>query len=286
VKRTAQLKLRGAIHRLGVRTWFMGVVNVTPDSFFDGGRFLDPERAVERGLELVEQGADILDVGGESSRPGSEAVPAEEELRRVLPVLEGLRRRTDVFLSIDTTKREVARAAVDAGADIINDISAFRFDPSLLELAAASGAAVVVMHMLGTPKTMQLAPAYEDVVSEVRSFLEERAADAREAGVERERIIIDPGIGFGKRLSDNLALLNNLSAFKTTGYPVLVGPSRKSFLGALLGLPVEERLEGTLAASVLSVVRGAHILRVHDVLAVRRAVQTAEAVLAEVRHAG
>jgi len=264
----------------------MGVVNVTPDSFFDGGRFLDPERAVERGLELVEQGADILDVGGESSRPGSEAVPAEEELRRVLPVLEGLRRRTDVFLSIDTTKREVARAAVDAGADIINDISAFRFDPSLLELAAASGAAVVVMHMLGTPKTMQLAPAYEDVVSEVRSFLEERAADAREAGVERERIIIDPGIGFGKRLSDNLALLNNLSAFKTTGYPVLVGPSRKSFLGALLGLPVEERLEGTLAASVLSVVRGAHILRVHDVLAVRRAVQTAEAVLAEVRHAG
>ncbi len=264
----------------------MGVVNVTPDSFFDGGKFLEPGQAVERGLELAEQGADILDIGGESSRPGSEPVPAEEELRRVLPVLRGLRRQTGVFISIDTTKRAVAEAALDAGADIINDISALRFDPSLLALAASRSAAVVLMHMLGTPKTMQSAPAYGDVVAEVREFLEEREAAVMAAGVERERIIVDPGIGFGKRLSDNLSLINNLSVFRDLGRPLLVGPSRKSFLGALLDLPAEDRLEGTLAASVLSVVRGAHILRVHDVLAVSRAVRTAEAVLAEGREAG
>jgi dihydropteroate synthase len=275
----------------------MGVVNVTPDSFYDGGRFFDPEAAVERGLELVDQGADILDVGGESSRPGSDPVPADEELRRVLPVLRGIRRRSGVFLSIDTTKRAVAEAALDAGADIINDISALRFDPSLLGLAASSGAAVVLMHMLGTPKTMQTAPAYADVLAEVGAFLAERTAAAEAAGVDTERIILDPGIGFGKRLEDNLALFNGLSSLAAAGRPVLVGPSRKSFLGALLDLPAGERLEGTLAASVLSVVRGAHILRVHDVLAVRRAVRTAEAVLAagaprpvpaesEARHAG
>ncbi|MBM3296474.1 MAG: dihydropteroate synthase [Candidatus Aminicenantes bacterium] len=264
----------------------MGVINVTPDSFYDGGRFLDPGRAVERGLELVEQGADILDVGGESSRPGSDPVAEEEEMRRVLPVLRGLRGRSKAFLSIDTTKRRVAEAALDAGADIINDISAFRFDPSLLDLAAARGAAVVLMHMLGRPKTMQHAPSYGDVVAEVRTFLEERAAAAREAGVARESVVLDPGIGFGKRLDDNLALINNLPALGESGYPLLVGPSRKSFLGALLDLPAEERLEGTLAAAVLSVVRGAHVLRVHDVRAVSRAVRTAEAVLAEGRETG
>lgn len=259
----------------------MGVVNVTPDSFYGGSRTLDPERAVARGMELAGQGADILDIGGESSRPGSDPVSAAEERLRVVPVISGLRRQSHVFLSVDTTKREVAQAAVEAGADIINDISALRFDAGLLEWVASSGAAVVLMHMLGTPKTMQAAPRYDDVLAEVRSFLAERAAAAAAAGLGADRTILDPGIGFGKRPEDNLTLLNRLTDLAELGRPIMVGPSRKSFLGAILDLPAEERLEGTLAAAVLAVARGAHILRVHDVEAVRRAVMTAEAVLAE-----
>lgn len=259
----------------------MGVVNVTPDSFYGGSRTPDPERAVARGMELVGQGADILDIGGESSRPGSDPVSAAEERLRVVPVISGLRRQSGVFLSVDTTKREVAQAAVEAGADIINDISALRFDAGLLEWVASSGAAVVLMHMLGTPKTMQAAPRYADVLAEVRSFLVERTAAAAAAGLGADRTILDPGIGFGKRPEDNLTLLNRLTDLAELGRPIMVGPSRKSFLGAILDLPAEERLEGTLAAAVLAVARGAHILRVHDVEAVRRAVRTAEAVLAE-----
>jgi len=259
----------------------MGVVNVTPDSFYGGSRTPDPERAVARGMELAGQGADILDIGGESSRPGSDPVSAAEERRRVVPVISGLRRQGDVFLSVDTTKREVAQAAVEAGADIINDISALRFDAGLLEWVASSGAAVVLMHMRGTPKTMQAAPRYDDVLAEVRSFLAERTAAAAAAGLGADRTILDPGIGFGKRPEDNLTLLNRLTDLAELGRPIMVGPSRKSFLGAILDLPAEERLEGTLAAAVLAVARGAHILRVHDVEAVRRAVRTAEAVLAE-----
>jgi len=259
----------------------MGVINVTPDSFYGGSRTPDAERAVARGLELESQGADILDIGGESSRPGSDPVPAAEEIRRVVPVISGLRRQTDIFLSVDTNKRKVAQAAVEAGADIINDISALRFDAGLLDWIASSGAAVVLMHMLGTPKTMQVEPCYEDVLAEVRSFLGARKAAAEAAGLEADRIILDPGIGFGKRPEDNLTLLNRLSDLGGLGCPLLVGPSRKSFLSAILDLPAEERLEGTLAAAVLCVAHGAHILRVHDVEAVRRAVLTAEAVLAE-----
>lgn len=259
----------------------MGVVNVTPDSFYGGSRTPDPERAVARGMELAGQGADILDIGGESSRPGSDPVSAAEERLRVVPVISGLRRQSGVFLSVDTTKREVAQAAVEAGADIINDISALRFDAGLLEWVASSGAAVVLMHMLGTPKTMQAAPRYADVLAEVRSFLAERTAAAAAAGLGADRTILDPGIGFGKRPEDNLTLLNRLTDLAELGRPIMVGPSRKSFLGAILDLPAEERLEGTLAAAVLAVARGAHILRVHDVEAVRRAVRTAEAVLAE-----
>ncbi|MCJ7612909.1 MAG: dihydropteroate synthase, partial [Candidatus Aminicenantes bacterium] len=191
------LKLRGEAHPLGIRTWFMGVLNITPDSFYDGGRFLDPGRALARGLELAAQGADIIDIGGESSRPGSEPVSAEEEMRRVVPVLTGLRRQTSAFLSIDTTKSIVARAAMDAGADIINDISAMRFDADILPLAARQDAAVVLMHMRGVPRTMQQAPAYENTVAEVKGFLVKRLAAAVQAGLNRDRIIIDPGIGFG-----------------------------------------------------------------------------------------
>ncbi len=275
------LKLRGESHPLGIRTWFMGVLNVTPDSFFDGGRFFDPDRAVARGLELAGQGADIIDIGGESSRPGSDPVPAEEEIRRVVPVITALRRQTSAFLSIDTTKSLVARAAVDAGADLINDISALRFDEDILRLAAGREAAVVLMHMQGIPKSMQAAPSYEDTLAEVKGFLVKRLAAAVQAGLSRDRILIDPGIGFGKRLKDNLVLLDHLPVLEDLGCPILVGPSRKSFIGQILDLPPEERLEGTIAASVVSVVRGAHILRVHDVQAVRRAVRVAEAILGE-----
>lgn len=259
----------------------MGVLNVTPDSFYDGGRFFDPGRAVAQGLELAGQGADIIDIGGESSRPGSDPVPAEEEIRRVVPVITALRRQTSAFLSIDTTKSSVARAALDAGADLINDISALRFDEDILRLAAGREAAVVLMHMQGIPKTMQAAPSYEDTLAEVRGFLVKRLAAAVQAGLSRDRILVDPGIGFGKRLKDNLVLLSHLPVLEDLGCPILVGPSRKSFIGQILDLPPEERLEGTIAASVLSVARGAHVLRVHDVRAVRRAVRVAEAILGE-----
>jgi len=259
----------------------MGVLNVTPDSFFDGGRYFDPGKAVARGLELAGQGADIIDIGGESTRPGSDPIPAEEEVRRTVPVISALRKQTSAFLSIDTTKFEVARAAVDAGADIINDISALRFEKEILFLAANQQVAVVLMHMQGVPKTMQVEPSYTDTLAEVKGFLVTRLAAALQAGLGRDRIVIDPGIGFGKRLKDNLVLLNHLSVLDDLGCPILIGPSRKGFIGKLLDLPPEDRLEGTIAASVMSVARGAHVLRVHDVQSVRRAVRVAEAILGE-----
>lgn len=257
----------------------MGIINVTPDSFYDGGVYFDPARAVDRGMEIAAEGADIIDIGGESTRPGSEAIPAGEEMRRVLPVIEALREKTQVLISVDTTKAEVAAAALAAGAGMINDISAGRFDPGMLPLAAESKAGIILMHMKGTPKTMQLHPVYEDVVEEIKSFLRERMEAAANSGIERERIIIDPGIGFGKTPDDNLVLLNKLGAFAELGRPVLVGISRKSFIGNILDLGPEERLEGTIAAAVVSLLRGASLLRVHDIQAVKRAVIMAEAIL-------
>ncbi len=258
----------------------MGIVNVTPDSFSDGGLYLDPGRAAERGRELVEDGADILDIGGESTRPGSEPVSAEEELRRVLPVVKALRASSPVLLSVDTTKPEVARAVLDEGADIINDISAFRLDTRLLKLVAEAGAGLVLMHMKGTPRTMQVAPRYHDVTAEVRAFLDERLTVAQAYGVDPESVILDPGIGFGKRLEDNLALLRGLDAVASLGRPVLVGVSRKSFIGKILNAVPQDRLEGTIAAAVVALAEGAHILRVHDVKAVKRAAVVADAILA------
>jgi dihydropteroate synthase len=258
----------------------MGVVNVTPDSFSDGGLYADPGRAVARGLELAAAGADILDIGGESTRPGSRPVPEAEEIGRVLPVIEGLRGQTQALISVDTTKAAVARAALDAGADIVNDISAFRFDPAMAGVVVRSGAAAILMHMQGTPLTMQQAPHYDDVVGEIAAFLGDRISVAEAAGVPRERLIVDPGIGFGKTLDHNLEILRRQADLLGLGRPLLLGFSRKAFLGAVLGLPPDERLEGTIAAAVLSVERGAHILRVHDVGPVARAVRTAEAVLA------
>jgi len=279
-RRAQTLDIRGRRYDLGPAAWLMGIVNVTPDSFSDGGAYLDPERAVEHALSLTCAGADVLDVGGESTRPGSLPVPEEEELRRVLPVLRRLREATKVLISVDTTKAAVARAALDAGADIVNDTSALGADPEMAGVVARSGAAVVLMHMKGTPRTMQEAPRYDDLLGEVHGFLAARLRAAEAAGIPAERTVVDPGLGFGKTAAHNLALLNRLDAFRDLGRPVCVGFSRKAFIGRVLGAPPAERLEGTIAAAVISVCRGARILRVHDVGPVAKAVRLAEAVLA------
>jgi dihydropteroate synthase len=279
-RETRTLEIGGRRFTLGPRTWLMGIVNVTPDSFSDGGRYFDAAKAVERGLEFVADGADIVDVGGESTRPGSRPVPATEEIGRILPVIESLRKQTQALLSIDSTKAAVAQAALDAGADIVNDTSAFRFDPAMPGVVARAGAGVVLMHMQGTPLTMQNAPHYDDLLGEIVTFLSDRIRVAEAAGIPRERVIVDPGLGFGKTVGHNLELLRRQDVFNALGRPLLLGFSRKAFLGAILDLPPGERLEGTIAAAVLSVERGAHILRVHDVGPVARAVRAAEAILA------
>lgn len=257
----------------------MGIVNVTPDSFSDGGKFCDPEAAVSHGLDLVQQGAAILDIGGESSRPGATPVSEREELNRVLPVIEGLAARTQVPLSIDTMKPAVARAAVAAGASLVNDIGAHRADPAMWRLAAETGAGYVAMHMQGLPPTMQARPVYADVVREVRDFLRDRLERLSAAGVAPEQVVLDVGIGFGKTLEHNLQLLNAMRSFTTLRRPVLLGVSRKSFLGALTGANVAERLPGSLACACLAVTAGVQIIRTHDVAETVQAVQVTEAVL-------
>ncbi len=264
--------------RMGLRTvprrrspLLIGIVNVTPDSFSDGGRYLDHDAAVHHALQLVEDGADGLDVGAESTRPGAAPVPVDEELRRIVPVLAALRARVDVPLSIDTTKAAVARVALDHGVDVVNDVSGFRFDPALLPMVAGSACSVVLMHMQGEPRTMQEAPEYGDVVAEVRAWLEARLADLVRAGVTADRVIVDPGIGFGKRTEHNLALLTHLDALRASGCPLLVGASRKRFVGALLDEPNPElRTEGDLAIAAHCRAAGVEMLRVHDVRAARR----------------
>ena len=276
-----KFRARGKTFGLGLRTWLVGVVNVTPDSFFDGGLYFEPARAIERALALAAEGADIIDIGGESSRPGSNPIPAKEEKKRILPVVEVLKQKKDLLISVDTTKAEVAEAALAAGADIINDISAGRFDPRMLPVVARSGAGLILMHMKGTPRTMQVAPHYDDVLGEVRTFLKERLEAAEACGVQRESVLLDPGIGFGKKLEHNLALLNNLGALADLERPLLVGISRKSFIGKILKLEAPDRLEGTIAAAVVSILHGASLLRVHDLQAVKRAVTVAEAILSQ-----
>jgi dihydropteroate synthase len=242
----------------------MGIVNVTPDSFSDGGKFLDSEAAIRHGRELASEGADILDIGGESTRPAAAPVPADEELRRVVPVVDALH-KAGFRISIDTTKSVVAREAIDAGATIVNDVSALRFDPALADVVADAGVGLVLMHMLGEPRTMQQDPRYDDVVSEVKSFLEERMAHAVDAGVKEDRIWLDPGIGFGKTLEHNLELIDRLDELVAIGRPVVFGASRKSFLAKLTGRQVDERLAGTIAANIIAYERGARVFRVHDV---------------------
>jgi dihydropteroate synthase len=256
----------------------MGVVNVTPDSFSDGGLYLDPEAAIAHGRELVEAGADILDVGGESTRPGAEEVGAEEELARVAPVIEGLR-GIAARISVDTSKAAVAAAALDAGAEIVNDVTALRGDPEMAVLCAERGCGVVLMHMLGSPRTMQDDPRYADVVADVKAFLAERLEAAVAAGIQEEGIWLDPGIGFGKTGAHNMELLRRLGELRELGRPLVVGTSRKSFIGRIDGSPPEERLGGTIASSVLAAVEGAEVLRVHDVAEVRQALTVAMAVL-------
>jgi dihydropteroate synthase len=273
------LRVSGRLLPTSTRCLVMGIVNVTPDSFADGGRYLDPAAAVAHGLELAAEGADLLDVGGESTRPGAAYVEEKVELHRVLPVVEGLAAATDVPISIDTRKAAVAGAALAAGATMVNDISAGRDDPDLLGVAAEAGAAVVLMHMQGTPATMQDDPCYGDVLAEVEAFLQERCVAAEAAGVAREALVVDPGIGFGKRDGHNYALLGGLARFTRLGHPVLVGTSRKGFIGRALDLPVEERLEGSAAAVVWAVERGARIVRVHDVAPMVRTVRMTEALL-------
>ncbi len=271
------LRLRGREVALGPRPWVQGILNVTPDSFSDGGRFLDPAAAVARGRAMAEEGADLLDVGGESTRPGSAPVPEAEERARVIPVIRALARDVSVPISVDTSKAPVAAAAMEAGAAMVNDVTALRGDPAMAGVVARSGAALVLMHMQGEPRTMQAAPRYGDVVAEVSAFLRERIEAAVGAGIPREQVLVDPGIGFGKTLEHNLEVLRRLGEFRALGRPILVGPSRKSFLGALLDLPIGERLEGTLAAATACVLRGALVVRAHDVRAAVRAVSVAAA---------
>jgi dihydropteroate synthase len=265
-------------------TYVMGIVNVTPDSFSDGGLYTETGEAVAHAMRLVDEGADILDIGGESSRPrsnaygeGSQPVSVIEEIRRVVPVVQALAQQTDIPISVDTTKSEVAEAALQAGATIVNDISGFRLDPAMPEVIARADAAAVVMHMRGEPQTMQVNTHYEDLFGEILGALKKSVDTGRAAGIDR--IIVDPGIGFGKDAKGNLRLLAGIDRFHALGCPVMVGPSRKAFIGSILGTAVGDRVEGTIAACVLAAARGARFFRVHDVRAVRRALAVADAIL-------
>jgi dihydropteroate synthase len=243
----------------------MGIINVTPDSFSDGGQYLDTQAAVDHGLRLVDEGADVLDVGGESTRPGADLVSEADEIARVVPVIAALAEKTDIAISVDTTKAEIARQAIRAGCTIINDVSAMTADREMAHIAAESSAGVILMHMRGTPRTMQDDPSYDNVVVDVREYLAERAKDVISRGVRSDAVALDPGIGFGKTVDHNLCLLAGIPSFLSLGFPVVVGLSRKSFLGKLTGRDTRERLPAALAASVLCAWQGAHVLRTHDV---------------------
>lgn len=262
------------------RPRIMGIVNVTPDSFSDGGRLTTSDAAVSHALALADQGADILDIGGESTRPGSDPIPVDEELRRVIPVIEALSARTDALISIDTRKPEVMRQAVAAGADIINDVTALTFAPASIETAAELGVPVILMHAQGDPRTMQLDPIYGDVVLDVFDYLEDRIEACKTAGIPREKMIVDPGIGFGKTLAHNCELMERLAILHGLGVPILLGASRKSFIGRLADVPVAaDRVHGSLGAALAALAQGAQIVRVHDVAATRQAISVFQASL-------
>ncbi len=276
-RRSFTLRFPGAKLRLD-RTLVMGVINVTPDSFSDGGQFLDAKTAVQRGMEMVEEGAALLDIGAESTRPQSESISPEEEWKRLKPVLKPLVDRLRVPISVDTYKPETAERALDLGASMINDVMGLR-DPEMVKLVSKHDVPVVIMHMQGTPQTMQVDPQYGDVVSDIIRYLREQTAKAVEGGVGEEKVVIDPGIGFGKTVDHNLTLLRRLGEFRSLGKPILVGTSRKSFIGTILDVDVHERFEGSLASAVLAASKGAHIIRAHDVKETVRAVRIADAIL-------
>jgi dihydropteroate synthase len=272
------IRCRKKTFTLGKRTLLMGVLNVTPDSFSDGGIYFDKERAIAHGLRMVEEGADFIDIGGESTRPGSKSIGLEEELRRVIPVIESLAKLVDVPISIDTYKSTVAQRAIGAGAEMINDISGLHFDPDLGQVAAKEDVPLILMHIRGTPETMQKDVHYESLFSEILQYLKESIQRAESAGLDPQQIIIDPGIGFGKNLEDNLLIIKNLSEFRILGKPILLGTSHKSFIGKILNAEVDERLEGTLSSIAIGILNGAHIIRCHDVLQAKKAVAVADAI--------
>ncbi len=274
-----QLRLPAETLDLGKKTVLMGVVNVTPDSFADGGHFIDPDRAVEHALRLEAEGASIIDIGGESTRPGSDGVRVEVEWNRVGPVLDRLKGKLRAAISIDTTKYEVAERALDLGAAIINDVSGLRFEPRLADLAAARHAALVIVHMRHTPATMQQMPFSQDILSEAEDFFRSAVGFAMTRGVQRDQIVIDPGIGFGKRVEQNLQLINHLDRFMALDLPIMVGASRKAFIGKIVDCEPSERLYGSVGASLIAALRGAHIVRVHDVKPTSDAIRLAEAIL-------
>ncbi len=278
LKPIKRFKIGNRVFEFGKRTYIMGILNVTPDSFYDGGRFFTPESAIEHGLKLAEEGADIIDIGAESTRPGSLPVPPEEQLQRLLPVLKPLVKRVKVPISIDTTSATVAEQAISFGAALVNDISGLRFDPKMAKVVARANVPVIVMHIKGRPKTMQKNPVYQDLLGEITASLKRSWTIGVDAGIKPEKILIDPGIGFGKTLTHNLEILRRLNELRSLGAPIVVGPSRKSFIGMVLNLPPEERLEGTIAGCIIAVRNGADILRVHDVQKVKRAVAIYDAI--------
>lgn len=275
------LRFHRRSYDLSQRTLIMGVLNVTPDSFSDSGQFFTRGKAVKQGLRLAEAGADILDIGGESTRPGAQTLEEGEEARRVIPVIQDLRKEVDIPISVDTRRAGVAQRALEAGAEMINDISALRFDARMAEVAAASQVPVVLMHMRGDPETMQTDTRYDDLMGELLEFFRERIVYAESKGIHPDCIILDPGIGFGKSLehNHNLILLKNLRQFKVLGRPLLIGPSRKAFIGKILGLPPQAREEGTMATVAVAILHGANIVRVHDVERMSQVVQVVDAVL-------
>ena len=260
-------------------TLIMGILNVTPDSFSDGGKFKSHDQAIGHAVKMIKEGANIIDIGGESTRPGAKAVQLEEELMRIIPIIEAIRLKSDCLISIDTYKSKVAKAALDAGADMVNDISGLTFDHNMASLVAERNVPVIIMHIKGKPGDMQKNPNYDNLIKEIKAFFEVQIAIAKKAGIDSGNIILDPGIGFGKRLEDNFEIIRELGQISTMGYPVLLGPSRKSFIGFTLDLPVEERIEGTLASITAGVINGARIVRVHDIRATRRTLTITEKIM-------
>ena len=263
------------------KSLIMGILNVTPDSFSDGGQFTRVHQAADFALKMINDGADIIDIGGESTRPGADPVPFEEELRRIKPVIKAIRKQTDCLISIDTYKASVAEVALDLGADIINDISSLSHDKKMAKLVSNRKVPVILMHMQGSPQNMQLAPSYNNLIDDLISFFNNKIEIAFKAGILNNMIILDPGIGFGKHVEDNFEIIRELKQIKAMGYPILLGPSRKSFIGEALQLPVEDRLEGTMASIAVGIINGAKIVRVHDVLETKRTITIVEKIMGE-----